>query len=1184
MAQDPPPSVLKLRLLGGPVIELGGRPIHLETAKTFALLVYLVVRQGWHQREALAGMFWGDQTPAKAARGLRRALWNIRQSLCPDQEKTCVFLNVTRRAVAFNPQSPYWLDLEAFDKHLHLAREYLNEAKTRGRADQAIEHLDACARLYRGDFLEGVYLADAPDFELWMLGIRAYYREKILQGLFRLGKLRMSRGEYEEAILTWRQLLGLEPWSEWAHRQLMLCYALTGRRADALAQFEQCRQALKTGLQVDPMPETLRLYERLRDPQQFSRWLASFSAREPSDSAPELPPIPFVGRAREHARLLSYWEERRDALVLVEGEAGIGKTRLVTEVLRLLEAQGVLVLQGSCYPFGGALPYHPIAEALRDAWQRHPAAFDALPQVWLTELARLLPQLLTAYPHLPPPVPIERSVTARQRLFEAVAQALLSLRHPHLVFFLDDIHWADRDTVDMFRYLLHRLRGTGIWFVVAYRAEELFPGHPFRLLRSELGQAQRLVTLQLHPLPESSVQKMLARWGGLSELQVQTLAAYFHHTFQGNPFMLTEGVRDLVEQGLLWWEQGEWHVDARWLSQIRYHPRLGIHARKPYAPVPASVRHMILARVERLPASAQKLLQIISVWGEPATRAFLAEMLEMEEIEMEEGLALCETRGLVRTIPSGPVIRYDIAHPLIRQAIYEHLPPAMRRQLHGHIAAILEKRSRDRDEQLMEALAYHFGESGQSTQAIHYLLRAGAHAMERQALASAVYFYSRALKLLPAEDLEGRFQALSGRERAYNQLAQREAQAQDLDMLWELAEQLGRRDWQADILYRRAEWALRTARFREGIADARRAYQLAMAAGETGIAIDALRMESQCHVRMGEQTRARERCEAGLALARKIGDERREVLCLGALGVIAMDLDQRAEAQALMEQALAYWRETNEGWHLAIAGNNLSMLYHRVGKYGQALALLQEVRDLAPRTGDLGLDAYSLTSLGVVYATIGRYEEALTCYAQAEELASIISDQGLIAYLHACRGEVYLEREEFDAAEAAFRQAYAMEEAMGIAFSLPQIWEGLSRCAMSREDWDEARQYLENAASYYQQHDTAGAEVTFALLAFLDARQGRQEQAREWLQQFRGQIGQGTCDKVDPEPWWWVVRAEQALGEVAQARRDLQRACACIQERAQTLQGEDRTSYLTRHGTRRAMLAGCYENRMIAGC
>ncbi len=1168
-------TALELRLLGGPVIELDGHPVHLETTKTFALLVYLVVRQGWHQREALAGMLWGDQSPAKAARSLRRALWNIRQSLCPNEENTCAFLDVTRRAVAFHAKSAYWLDLEAFDEHLHLARTYLTDARTKGGIAQAIEHLDACVALYRGDFLEGVNLADAPEFELWMLGIRAYYREKILQVLFRLSRLRMRRGEYEDAILTLRQLLALEPWSEWAHRQLMLCYALMGRRADALAQFEQCRQALQTGLEVDPMPETLRLYERLRDPQEFSRWLSSVSDREQPGTEPELPPMPFVGREKEHARLFSYWDERRDTLVLVEGEAGIGKTRLVTEILRLLEAQGVPALQGRCYPFGGSLPYHPIAEALRDAWQRHPEAFDTLPQVWLTEIARLLPQLLTAYPQLPPPVPIERSATARQRLFEAVAQTLLALRRPHLAFFIDDIHWADRDTVDMFRYLLHRLRGTGIWFVVAYRAEELFPGHPFRLLRSELGKGQRLITLPLHPLPKSSLQKMLARWKGLSALQVQTLTDYFHDTFQGNPFMLTEGVRDLVEQGLLWWHQGQWHVDARWMSRIRYQSRLEPHTRKPFSPVPASVRHMILARVERLPENAQKLLRIISVLGEPFTRGFLKEMVEMEEAEMEAALVLCETRGLVRAIPSGTDIRYDIAHPLIRQAIYEHLLPATRRQLHGHIAAILEQRFRDQDEHLVEALAYHFGESGRSSQAIHYLLRAGAHAMERQALASAVYFYSRALKLLPAEDLEGRFRALSGRERAYNQLARREAQAQDLDALWELAERLGRRDWQADVLYRRAEWALRTAHFREGVAYARQAYRLAMEVEEVGVAIDALRIESQCYVRMGEELQARERCSAGLDLAQEIGDERREVLCLGALGIIAMDLDERTEAQALMERALAYWHATEEWWHLAIASNNLSMLYHRVGNYGRALALLQEARDLTPRTGDLGLDAYSLTSLGVVYTTIGRYEEALTCYAQAEELAAIIADQSLIAYLHACRGEVYLEMEDIDAAEEAFRRAYDMEEAMGVAFYLPQIWEGLSRCAMARGEWDEARKYLEKSASYYHQHNTAGSEVTWALLAFVDARRGKLKDVQEWLHLFRSQVHHDTCDETDPESWWWVVQAELAVGEDIQAHHDLQHAYQCIQQRSQTLHEEDRVAYLTRNARRRAILDAC---------
>ncbi|RME83166.1 MAG: hypothetical protein D6775_08880 [Caldilineae bacterium] len=1168
-------KILDIRLLGAPELYVDDQPVQLETSKTLALLVYLLVRRGVHRRQALAELLWGEQGQARAARSLRRALWNIRRSLCPEGDgDRCPYVTITRRDVAFNSNSPHRLDARDFEQEVRAI--VSKTASTISPPTEACERLSAAVALYRGDFMEGLTFDDAPEFENWLLGQRAYFRELALQASSHLSGLYVRRGEYEQAILVLQRLLNLAPWSEWAHRQLMFCYAMAGRRADALAQYERCRHLLHRDLNVEPLPETVRLYERIRDPRQFVRLLSYPQEHGHAANAPELPPMPFLGRSREHAWLLARWADSGGSLTLVQGEAGIGKTRLVREVLRSLEARSVSVLVGRCYAFGKSIPFHPIIEALREQWQRRPRDFADLAPVWLSELSRLLPEIRAAHPDLPAPVPVERSATARQRLFEAVAQGLLAIRDAGLAFFVDDVHWADADTVDMLRYLLQRLRDEDIWFVAAYRAEELHPAHPFRLLRRELGQAHSLATLRLQPLTQHNLEDLVKQWQGISPARSQALAEYLYATSQGNPFILIECTRDLVEKGLLEQHQGSWRVDGRWLSRARYlqqTPRRG----RPDT-VPSAVRHMILARVERLPENTQALLYLAVVLGEPFTRELLLRTAEMPAAEVDTALSVCLARGLVRVVDTEPMPRYDVAHPLIRQSIYEHLAPSQRQRLHARIASVLEGQYHDREDRILEALAYHYAESGQRARAITYLLRAGDQAGRRQAQAAAIYFFSRALDYMPEDEVETRYRALSGRERAYNQLAQRDEQARDLDALWQMAVHLGDEQRQADVLVRRAEWALRTSRFREGIAHAREARRLALKQGAFGLAVDALRLASMCHTRVGDMIKARDRCLDGLDLARKVGDQRREMLCLGTLGIIQMDLGQVQEAREYMETALAYWRRKDELWYYAIACNNLSMLYHRLGDYGRGLRLLHEARDLIPRTGDLGLDAYSLTSLGVLYHTIGRYEDALSCYVHALELARIIPDQGLTSYIKSCQGDTYLALADVEAARKSLQEALAIEEKMDIRFYRPQIWEGLARCALAQGDLAEAGHCLEHAWESHQQGQIPGRITTLALLAHLHLLQQEPGQARAYVAQFHALAKSESREMPEAESWWTVVQVEKALGEEEQARQDLRFVYRLIKQRAETLDRADRRTYLNRVPAHRAIVAamGCF--------
>ena len=499
------------------------------------------------------------------------------------------------------------------------------------------------------------------------------------------------------------------------------------------------------------------------------------------------------------------------------------------------------------------------------------------------------------------------------------------------------------------------------------------------------------------------------------------------------------------------------------------------------------------------------------------------------------------------------------------------MPTPARRRLHAAIGEALARLYAGREEQIIESLAYHYAESGDWEQAVPYLIQAGDVTRSRQAPDAAAEFYTRALEMTPTDDLDTRYRALSGRERAYNQLAKRDAQASDLHALWELARQMADPRRQADVLFRRAEWAMRTAHFRDGLTDATSAYTLAWEHGDTGTAIDALRIKAMCHARMGNFEEAREVCIQGLTLSREVGDRRREVLCLGTLGVIVLDLNRLEEARHYMEEALTYWRKSGETWHYAIACNNLSMLYHRLGDYGRALALQEEARGLIPQTGDLGLDAYSLTSLGVLYHTVGRYKEALERYTQALELAHIISDQGLESYIQMCMGDTQLALGRVDKARVAYHRALEIEETLGVCTFRPQIWQGLALCALAEEAWEEVAICLEKADYHYQKDPVPGHTLTLALYAYLHARQGDVGAARALIERF-WQVERSTGGEAEPEAWWWLAQAHRLMDEATPAQEALARAATQVQQRAATLDEETQAFYIYAVPTHRAVI------------
>ncbi len=316
---------LELTLFGSPEVWLNGNlVIGFRSSKAQALLYYLAVTGRSHMRPRLAGLLWGDQPEAGARINLSKSLSNLRELLGDA-------ILIERQTVTFNREHPYQLDTERF-----------TDSVSAPPTPATIQRLQATLALYQGDFLEGFYVRNAPDFEQWLLTQRAHYREAVVNGLHALANYAGQQGDLAQAITHTRRLLTLEPWQEEAHRRLMTLLARSGQRAAALAQFETCCRILDEELAVEPDAETLAVVEAIRagdfDKEQpavkpllqnLGRPLGSeIQNRIDWGEAPDV--SQFQGRQIELTQLRQWLVDDRCHLIAVLGMGGQGKTALAT--------------------------------------------------------------------------------------------------------------------------------------------------------------------------------------------------------------------------------------------------------------------------------------------------------------------------------------------------------------------------------------------------------------------------------------------------------------------------------------------------------------------------------------------------------------------------------------------------------------------------------------------------------------------------------------------------------------------------------------------------------------------------------------------------------------------------------------------------------------------------------------
>jgi len=309
-------------LLGTPLVQwTTGTPLALPTRREMALLIYLMVEQERaHRRETLMTLLWPHKNDTVARRNLRQTLFRLRKALEADANPAEPFLLITPTTLQFNPNSPHFLDLKAFLRHLEAVHDHPHNFLA--TCPDCLPRLEQAVNLYQGDFLTGFDIASNPAFEEWLAIWRERLHRQVLEALHQITQSLLQRSDYAGARHYARRQIEMEPWREEAHRQMMEALARSGHLSEARQQYQACRRILEREFGLPPEPETQALYQRLHT-----------LSHIPQHNFPA-PVTPFIGRNRELTEVGALLARPDVRLVSIVGFGGVGKTRLAMQVAR----------------------------------------------------------------------------------------------------------------------------------------------------------------------------------------------------------------------------------------------------------------------------------------------------------------------------------------------------------------------------------------------------------------------------------------------------------------------------------------------------------------------------------------------------------------------------------------------------------------------------------------------------------------------------------------------------------------------------------------------------------------------------------------------------------------------------------------------------------------------------------
>lgn len=935
-------AALRFYLLGTPRVEVEGTPLDVDTRKATALAIYLALTGQPHRRERLAAFFWPEADEARAGAALRRTLSVLNKALGGR-------LSVDRETVALAQEPSVWVDAVEFERRVKACSGHGHPAA--GVCSACLPLLSEAVGLYEGEFMAGFSLRDSPAFDDWQFFQSETLKRELAEAHDKLERCYEEAGDFESAITQARRWLALDNIHEPAHRRLMMLYARTGQRAAALRQYQECARLLEAELGVGPLDETVRLFEAIKanalEPAGRPKDLHG-PAEVSERAAPLSATLPLIGRAAELESLQSQYDSLSSdgCLWSLEGEAGVGKTRLAEAFCARVRDLGGTVLAARCYEGEHNLAYGPFVDALRAALALPTARqrIERLEARWLSEAARLLPEAGELRPGLPAVTSLD-SPGAQSRFFEGIAQVLLALSNgrPALIF-LDDLQWLDAASFELFSFLARRLRGHRLGLLVTWRSEGLTADARLQALLAEGQRASLARRLTLGRLDLAAVRE-LVRATQPEEFDRAKVERLYRET-EGLPLFLSEYLSG----------SGAMDAGGDW-------------------PLPAGARDLLRARLSSVDETGRQLLSAAAVIG----RSFDFETLQaVSGRGEEETIAALESllaHHFVREVDETPI--YDFSHDKLRTLIYDDTSLARRHLLHRRTAEALAARARLPGAQaaLAGQVALHYRLSGRNAEAAHFHEVAGNHARRLYANAEALAHYEAALALGHPEasrlcEALGDLRTLSGDYAAALTYYERAAAYGQPADLAGLEHKLG------GVYERRGDGELAERHFAAALA-------AAGDEGPAGLRARVLADWSLTAHHRGQMSRAQVLAGQALALAEAAGDQPALAQAHNILGILASSGGDLAGAQIHLQRSLALAEALGDVPAQSAALNNLALAHSANDRIAEAIAFTERALALSAALGDRHREAALHNNLADLLHADGQGEAAMSHLKQA---------------------------------------------------------------------------------------------------------------------------------------------------------------------------------------------------------
>jgi len=739
----------------------------------------------------------------------------------------------------------------------------------------------------------------------------------------------------------------------------------------------------------------------------------------------------FVGRAKELEQLTRIMEERfagegegEPTLVLLQGERGVGKKRLLRELRYRAQLEGFGFYSGRCYEDGGD-PYGPWAEILR----RLVVTLDMEDQTlkpYSPELVKLLPSLIDAQPS-----PELEPDQEKLRLYEAVTNFLcqISTTKP-LLLSLTDIQWADGGTLEFLSYLARNSGKEKIFICGALQEGE---GQP--ALLKEMEGEEYFQSLPLERLQPAEVEELIASMLGTKQVP-QGLKDKVISRTGGNPLLLEETMKSLSEEGIIYRQDGRWRCNSKRLAAFE---------------IPGSVSRAVEKRLERLSPEELKVLQALAVINHPVELQLLWEVLSLSPEDLHVAVSGLEAKRLVRKSWQSGKACGEISHQTTSNLVYSRIPPEERKALHQKVGSVLEKGKAG-----VEELAFHYQRGWGGGKAASYCYKAGLRAKKLYSNERAISYLQAALENLgeKRKGLKGKILGELGEVFRHTGELEKASDAYERALRDYGAEMNQREKAQLHIKLASA-WENRS-QYEKALAVLQEGRELLGSGAQGRLPAEILANMAMVELRKGDFDSCLKLGQEGLEVLGSRKTCREGGLLYNVLGNAYFYRGDPKKAEKFYLKSLGIREKLGNQRAISSSLNNLGNIYFVQGEHSKSIDYHKRSMEISDRIGNILGVSGSYMNLGNVYQVGGQISKALSYFQRSLEINQRVGDKnGLAACMNNIAG-IYIDKGEYGEAEKLFRQSREIFRQIGNKFGEAMCYTNMGITYFARGKYSQA--------------------------------------------------------------------------------------------------------------------------------